>query len=36
VQYAQYMNAFASGNTVLPFPSPGVTVKGSLKVRFGG
>ena len=36
VQYAPYMNAYASGNSVPPFPSPGVTVKGSLKVRFGG
>jgi hemoglobin/transferrin/lactoferrin receptor protein len=36
VQYAPYMNAYASGNGVLPFPSPGVAVKGSLAVRLGG
>jgi hemoglobin/transferrin/lactoferrin receptor protein len=36
VQYAPYMNAYASGNSVLPFPSPGTTVKGSLAVRLGG
>jgi hemoglobin/transferrin/lactoferrin receptor protein len=36
VQYAPYLNAYASGNGVLPFPSPGITVKGSLSVRLGG
>jgi hemoglobin/transferrin/lactoferrin receptor protein len=36
VQYAPYLNAYASGNSVLPFPSPGITVKGSLAVRLGG
>ncbi len=36
VQYAPYMNVYASGNSVLPFPSPGITVKGELKVRLGG
>jgi hemoglobin/transferrin/lactoferrin receptor protein len=36
VQYAPYLNAYASGNGVLPFPSPGITVKGSLAVRLGG
>ena len=35
VQYAPYLNAYASGNGVLPFPSPGITVKGSLAVRLG-
>jgi hemoglobin/transferrin/lactoferrin receptor protein len=36
VQYAPYLNAYASGNGALPFPSPGITVKGSLAVRLGG
>jgi hemoglobin/transferrin/lactoferrin receptor protein len=36
VQYAPYLNAYASGSNVLPFPSPGITVKGSLAVRLGG
>jgi hypothetical protein len=35
VQYAQYMNAYASGSSILPFPSPGITVKGELRVRLG-
>ncbi len=35
VQYTQYMNAYASGSSILPFPSPGITVKGELRVRLG-
>ena len=38
-QYAPYLNTYAggtTGSTLLPFPSPGVTVKGELKVRLGG
>jgi hemoglobin/transferrin/lactoferrin receptor protein len=34
--YAQYLNAYASGQSILPFPSPGRTIKGTLTVRFGG
>jgi len=34
VQNASYLNAYANG--VLPFRSPGITVKGSLAVRLGG
>ena len=37
-QYAPYLNTYAggpTGSTILPFPSPGVTVKGELKVRLG-
>jgi hemoglobin/transferrin/lactoferrin receptor protein len=38
-QYAPYLNTYAggtTGSTLLPFPSPGVTVKGELRVRLGG
>jgi hemoglobin/transferrin/lactoferrin receptor protein len=38
-QYAPYLNTDAgdtTGSTLLPFPSPGVTVKGELRVRLGG
>ena len=38
-QYAPYLNTYAggtTGSTLLPFPSPGITVKGELKVRLGG
>jgi hemoglobin/transferrin/lactoferrin receptor protein len=37
-QYAPYLNTYAggtTGSTILPFPSPGITVKGELKVRLG-
>jgi hemoglobin/transferrin/lactoferrin receptor protein len=37
-QYAPYLNTYAggtTGSTLLPFPSPGITVKGELKVRLG-
>jgi hemoglobin/transferrin/lactoferrin receptor protein len=35
VYYAPYLNVTTSGSAVVPSPSPGLTVKGSLKVRFG-
>jgi hemoglobin/transferrin/lactoferrin receptor protein len=37
-QYAPYLNTYGggpTGSTLLPFPSPGITVKGELKVRLG-
>jgi hypothetical protein len=37
-QYAPYLNTYAggtTGSTILPFPSPGITVKGEVKVRLG-
>ncbi len=37
-QYAPYLNTYAggtTGSTILPFPSPGITVKGELRVRLG-
>ena len=35
VQYARYLDVTTRGSAVVPSPSPGLTVKGSLKVRFG-
>lgn len=33
--YAQYMDVTTVGSAVVPSPSPGITFKGSLKIRFG-
>jgi hemoglobin/transferrin/lactoferrin receptor protein len=33
--YARYMDVYTMGTIVAPSPSPGITFKGSLKVRFG-
>jgi hemoglobin/transferrin/lactoferrin receptor protein len=38
-QYAPYLNTYAGGprgDQILPFPSPGTTVKGEVRVRLGG
>ena len=35
VYYMPYLNVTTQGSAVVPSPSPGLTVKGSLKVRFG-
>lgn len=40
-QYSRYMSVWANdfgptGPVNVPFPEPGITIKGSLKVRFGG
>jgi outer membrane receptor protein involved in Fe transport len=34
-QYARYLDVTTQGSAVVPSPSPGITFKGSLRVRFG-
>jgi outer membrane receptor protein involved in Fe transport len=33
--YARSIDVYTVGTTVLPSPGPGITFKGSLKLRFG-